>query len=63
MVIPGTQGGNSSQYYDMVKVNSTDIAVVYYDQTAENLKLAYSSNAWDTKQSYKYRSDMDNNNT
>ncbi|MEW6564598.1 MAG: Ig-like domain-containing protein [Spirochaetota bacterium] len=48
MVIPGTQGGNSSQYYDMVKVNSTDIAVVYYDQTAENLKLAYSSNAWDT---------------
>ena len=31
----------------MVKVNATDIAVVYYDETAATLKMQYSSNAWD----------------
>jgi hypothetical protein len=47
LVLPGTAGGNCSQYYDMVKVNSTDIAVVYFDETAGTLKMQYSSNAWD----------------
>ncbi|GAB6089046.1 beta strand repeat-containing protein [Spirochaeta dissipatitropha] len=44
-VIPGTANA-SSEYYDMVKVNGTDIAVIYFDGNAGALKLAYSSNAW-----------------
>jgi large repetitive protein len=47
LVLPGTAGGNCSQYYDMVKVNATDIAVIYYDEAAQTLKMQYSSNAWD----------------
>ncbi len=44
--IPGTSGA-SSEYFDMVKVNGTDVAVVYFDQNAGSLKMQYSSDAWD----------------
>ncbi len=46
MALPGTQN-NSSQYFAMAKIGagtSAPIAVAYYDNTAGQLKLIYSSN-------------------
>ncbi|MBN1699945.1 MAG: Ig-like domain repeat protein [Spirochaetales bacterium] len=42
LAIPGTSG-NSSAYTAMTKIGG-DIAIAYYDQTASNLKIRYSSN-------------------
>ena len=44
-VIPGTAGAGS-EYYDMVKIGTSEVAVAYFDEDAGNLKLKYSGNAW-----------------
>ncbi|MDP3177783.1 MAG: hypothetical protein Q8M76_07755, partial [Spirochaetaceae bacterium] len=43
--IPGTTG-NSSEYFDMVRVGANGIAVAYYDETAKVLKLKSSTDAF-----------------
>ncbi len=45
-VLDGTASA-SSEYFDMVKIGTSEIAVAYFDETAGALKFKYSGNAWD----------------
>ena len=44
-VIPNTSNA-SSEYFDMVRIGASEIAVAYFDESAGALKLQYSGNAW-----------------
>ncbi|NLJ47459.1 MAG: hypothetical protein GX430_12995, partial [Treponema sp.] len=44
-VIPNTANA-SSEYFDMVKIGASEIAVAYFDESSGALKLQYSGNAW-----------------
>lgn len=46
ITVPGTEDGASSRYHSLIMIDG-DIAVVYYDETDQNLKMSYSSDHTD----------------